>query len=255
MAGQTAPGLIKLVSLSERKIQPYDDLLVSISGIIGAGKTTLIDKFLEKLGSTPVAHEPCQTGPVQEQNWLLDKFYHSPDKYAFPMQLLLLHKRLVAQRIAIKAAAAASADPSLIITDRCFLEDSCFEEVLHDMGFITDIEHRVYEECLASMCMSSRTPDLVIFLRVTPETALARTKARGNACEAKMELDYLVKLDAAYQKWLGEMRDIAAVAVVDWNGEMPESVVGQLLGHVILPSWEAAIHSPMCQMSNKAYFV
>lgn len=56
------------------------DLFISISGVIGAGKTTLATKLAEKMNL------PCFYEPVIDNTYLAD-FYKDPARYAFPLQV------------------------------------------------------------------------------------------------------------------------------------------------------------------------
>lgn len=59
-------------------------LFITISGILGAGKSTLATALAEKLG-LPVFYEPVKN------NVYLEDFYKDISKYAFPMQIYLLN--------------------------------------------------------------------------------------------------------------------------------------------------------------------
>ena len=61
-------------------------LFVSISGLIGAGKSTLATE-LGKALDVPVYYEPVADNP-----YLVD-FYKNMDKFGFPMQIHLLNER------------------------------------------------------------------------------------------------------------------------------------------------------------------
>lgn len=56
------------------------DIFISISGLIGAGKTTLATKLAEKMGL------PCFYEPVMDNEYLTD-FYSNPARYSFPLQV------------------------------------------------------------------------------------------------------------------------------------------------------------------------
>ena len=56
------------------------DLFISISGLIGAGKSTLATKLAEKMDL------PCFYEPVIDNAYLGD-FYRDPARYSFPLQV------------------------------------------------------------------------------------------------------------------------------------------------------------------------
>ncbi len=56
------------------------DLFISISGMIGAGKTTLATKLGEKMNL------PCFFEPVIDNTYLED-FYKDPSRFSFPLQV------------------------------------------------------------------------------------------------------------------------------------------------------------------------
>lgn len=58
------------------------DIFISISGLIGAGKSTLATKLAEKMGL------PCFYEPVMDNEYLSD-FYRDPARYSFPLQVTL----------------------------------------------------------------------------------------------------------------------------------------------------------------------
>lgn len=67
------------------------ELFIGISGLIGAGKTTLAEALAAKLG-LPVYYEPVI------DNVYLSDFYNDMKKYAFPLQVYLLNKRFKQQQ-------------------------------------------------------------------------------------------------------------------------------------------------------------
>lgn len=68
-----------------------EELFIGISGVIGAGKTTLAEALAKKLG-LPVHYEPVI------DNIYLKDFYLDMEKYAFPLQVYLLNKRFKQQQ-------------------------------------------------------------------------------------------------------------------------------------------------------------
>ena len=66
-------------------------VFIGISGLIGAGKTTLAEALAKEL-NLPVFYEP-----VTNNEYLKD-FYTDMKRYAFPMQIYLLNKRFKQQQ-------------------------------------------------------------------------------------------------------------------------------------------------------------
>lgn len=67
-----------LLTLDQRNSS--SDLFISISGLIGAGKSTLAKKLGERM-SLPVFYEPVI------DNVYLSDFYKDPSRYSFPLQV------------------------------------------------------------------------------------------------------------------------------------------------------------------------
>ncbi len=67
-----------LLTLDQRNSS--SDLFISISGLIGAGKSTLATKLGERM-NLPVFYEPVI------DNVYLSDFYKDPSRYSFPLQV------------------------------------------------------------------------------------------------------------------------------------------------------------------------
>ena len=65
-------------------------MFISISGMIGAGKSTLATALAKKL-NLPVYYEPVI------DNVYLEDFYKDMKKYSFPLQVYLLNRRFAQQ--------------------------------------------------------------------------------------------------------------------------------------------------------------
>jgi deoxyadenosine kinase len=157
---------------------------ISISGLIGAGKSTLADALGAAM-ELPVYHEPVADNPY------LELFYGDMRKYAFPMQIWLLNARFRQQQEIIWAKRGA-------VQDRSIYEDSIFASMLERSGLMESRDYNTYTGLFDNMSSFMRTPTMIVWLDVEPTTAYARIKARGRACEVDVTLDYLVALHAAY---------------------------------------------------------
>ena len=63
-------------------------MLVAVTGVIGAGKSTLVGYLSEFEGFTPFNKPLPET-----ENFMLESYYQNPAKYAYSMQTLLLALR------------------------------------------------------------------------------------------------------------------------------------------------------------------
>ena len=72
------PARERLLTMDQK--HSSQDIFISISGLIGAGKTTLANKLAEKMGL------PCFNEPVIDNEYLTD-FYRDPARYSFPLQV------------------------------------------------------------------------------------------------------------------------------------------------------------------------
>ncbi len=180
-----------------------EGLFVGISGLIGAGKTTLATALAKELG-LPVYYEPVV------DNVYLEDFYTDMAKYSFPMQIYLLNKRYKQQQQIIWEGRGG-------VQDRTIYEDSVFASMLYQSGHMEERDYQTYRELFSSMSNFMRRPNLIVHLDLTPEESLRRINERNRGCESGIGLDYLQGLHAAYETFLGEISRIIPVIKVDYS--------------------------------------
>jgi len=207
------------MSVHASKVLPESSIILALSGIIGAGKTTFADKLGEKLG-WKVYHE---LGPDEND---LRLFYADMKKQSFVMQIRLLTKRLRQYSEMIGARVPA-------IVDRTLEEDTVFARVLRDGGNMTEYEYETYLGLAGFVHDSMRRPTVLIHLDVPPEVALERIGRRGRTCETGITIEYLRELWKAYEVFLDEISLSVPVIRVDWTrfadvGEVIEMVMEEL---------------------------
>lgn len=178
--------------------------IIGISGIIGAGKTTLVDQLSEKLGFMALK-EPVKENPY------LPLFYKDMDKWGFSMQIFLLTARFRQHQSMIWSGKNC-------IQDRTIYEDVIFAKMLYESGKILPIDFNTYKICFDTMCNFLHRPDLIIYLNVEPEVALQRIRTRGRACEAGITVEYLKDLKKGYDDWKNDgLAKRIPVIDLDWN--------------------------------------
>ncbi len=164
--------------------------VIWVEGIIGAGKTALT-KILARELNYEGLYEPV------DQNPYLKMFYADMSKWAFPMQMLLLHKRFALQK---RAAYSAYVDggPEGYIIDRGLPGDRVFAKLLTEKGHIEQINWDTYEQAYNIMHQSLVPPSLLLYLDVHPDEAYQRARQRARDEESPMP-------DDSFREYLGEL--------------------------------------------------
>ena len=180
---------------------------IAVSGTIGAGKSTLCAQLALGLG----ANYEVFAEPVTENPYLED-FYADPVRWAFDAQVFMISHRFRRQMEAVHAAQHKG-----FLLDRCFHEDRVFAEVNHRIGNISDRDWITYLHLYESFCRIVPPPEIVVYLRTTPEIARARIMERGRDSEQSIPMDYMVSLHQAYEEWAEEMSAKTHVLTFDWD--------------------------------------
>lgn len=215
---------------STHSLAPYT---VSISGTVGAGKTTLVERLCEAAGWKTLPE------PFTNNRYLGD-FYTNRSRWGLTMQIDILAQRYAtamttdlapsAWRSLVSHCASETAVAPLpvdwrpiVVQDRAIGEDVVFAQMLHDTGVMSDREFETYMRVYAILETTVSPPDLIVFLDVRPEVALQRVRARNRPAEATLDLEYLRGLDRAYSAWLAgvtaKQAGRTSVLVLDWNAD------------------------------------
>ena len=78
-------------------------------------------------------------------------------------------------------------------------------------------EWDIYAEMFGSLKRFLRYPDVMVYLRATPEVCHERTKVRGREEESGVPLDYLKRLHDEHEDLIDAMSRFTRVVVFDWN--------------------------------------
>lgn len=181
----------------------FDNVFIGISGLIGAGKSTLAKALGETL-KLPVYYEPVI------DNVYLEDFYKDMKKYAFPLQIFLLNKRFKQQQQIIWQGQGG-------VLDRTIYEDGVFARMLRDSGHMDERDYRTYMELFQNMSNFMQKPNIIVHLDVTPEESLRRINMRSRNCEAGIPLEYLKGLHAAYEVFIEDISRVIPVIKVDYE--------------------------------------
>ncbi|MFZ8764244.1 MULTISPECIES: deoxynucleoside kinase [Enterococcus] len=186
--------------------------VIVLAGTIGAGKSSLTEMIANHLGSEAFYESV-------DNNEVLPLFYADPNKYAFLLQIYFLNKRFDSIKQALK-----NEDNVL---DRSIYEDSLLFHLNADLGRATETEVRVYDELLANMleelpyAAHKKHPDLLVHIKVSFETMLARIEKRGRPYEQldydPSLYDYYKELNSRYDAWFEAYNESPKIQI---NGDL-----------------------------------
>ncbi len=191
-------------------------MVIVVGGMIGLGKTTVATLLGEELHSQ-VFYESVNG------NKILPLFYKaSPEeiarkRYPFLLQLWFLNTRF-------KAIKDALGNDNNVL-DRSIYEDWYFAKKNEELGRISPLEMEIYDSLLNNMMeeldgLPKKAPDLMVYLRGSFDTVLARIKKRGRSFELGDELiSYYRFLWEGYDNWVYNCYKASQILTIDMDHE------------------------------------
>ncbi|NOQ97239.1 MAG: AAA family ATPase [Calditrichae bacterium] len=176
--------------------------LVGIAGNIGVGKTTLTRNLADRLGWKAYFESVID-------NPYLDNFYKDMRRWSFNLQIYFL-----AHRFRVQKVISDSGLPS--IQDRTIYEDvEIFARSLYEQGYMSERDHQTYRDLFNDMVFFIPKPDLIVYLKASIKTLVARIKSRGRDFERTISPDYLEYLNLAYDRWIREAQEKFTILTVN----------------------------------------
>ncbi|MCX8111959.1 MAG: deoxynucleoside kinase [Bacteroidia bacterium] len=197
---------------------------IALAGNIGSGKT-YATYILSQALRYEAAYEDDKENP-----FLLD-FYQDMVRWAFPMQIYLLNKRL-------ETTLQIQRSGKDYIQDRTMYEDAeVFAPVLREMNILPAREYEVYRALFEKIASLVRPPDLLVYLRASVPTLVDQILARGRPYEENISLEYLRKLNQAYDAWYEQYERGPKIMVVmdalHGREDGPAQLVDQVVRRVV----------------------
>ncbi len=170
---------------------------IAIEGVIGVGKTTLARLLSQDFNAEPLLE-------VFEENPFLSDFYSDRARYAFQTQIFFLLSRYRQQHAVIPRALTRGA----LISDYTFAKDALFARLN-----LSGDELAVYEKLHAALAEKIPKPDLLVYLRASLDTLMARIAARDRPYERGMDRHYIDSLRLAYDGFVAGYADCLVLAI------------------------------------------
>jgi deoxyadenosine/deoxycytidine kinase len=167
-------------------------------GVIGVGKTTLIEALASRLGARTVFE-------VFEENPFLRDFYQDQARYALSTEMFFLLSRFNQQEL------FAQED----LLQRHSVSDYLFEKCRLFAGLtLSSDEFALFSRVYEILARQVPKPDLVLYLTAPVDVLMERIAARGRDYERSITADYLAELDLRYRSYFASYTD-APVLIVD----------------------------------------
>lgn len=162
---------------------------ITVAGNIGAGKSSLVRLLSQRMNWQPF-YEPVANNPY------LTDFYADMRTWAFQSQIYFLTHRLRVYR------ELADCQESVIL-DRSLYEDAeIFARGLSMQGYMNARDYETYDALYQTLLRFLPSPDLVVYLRASVPTLLARIQKRAREYERSISTEYLEMLNNSYENWI-----------------------------------------------------
>ena len=158
---------------------------IAVEGVIGVGKTAVVERLAERLDATTVLEE-------WSHNPFLKAFYEGASGAAFQAELFFLLSRYRQQQELTQRN----------LFQQCTVSDYVFEKSrLYSYLNLEDSELLIYEKLYALLTESVPRPDLVVYLQAPTDVLLKRIRTRGRPEESRIVEEYLAEVNRAYNHY------------------------------------------------------
>jgi deoxyadenosine/deoxycytidine kinase len=193
------------------KLEDLRGMVIGVTGMIGAGKTTFIQHVAESVNY--VAREKiCKIFIEQPDKKLLSLYLSNPTCYATVFQQYML--QTAAERTQRAFDWIKDHPLGIALVERPTVENILFSTANRSM--MDSSYPEFYEQCFKTI---NRLPDLIVNLRVSKEILIGRVCIRNRPGEQESYLNggqqYFDTLFDLYEKYSKDCRE--QIFNVDWN--------------------------------------
>ena len=192
-----------VITLPKKKIN--NNILISIDGNIGSGKSTLVKNLVEHYKNNKriiFLKEPVDEWEQikdKDGTTILKKFYNDQKKYAFPFQMMVYISRYKI----LKQAIDNNKDCILITERSIFTDKHVFAKMLSDSEDIEDINYQIYTTWFDTLSDEYEINKL-IYIQVEPELCKQRIIKRAREGEEGIPIEYLKNCDKYHKNMINK---------------------------------------------------
>ncbi|OYD56241.1 deoxynucleoside kinase [Fictibacillus aquaticus] len=171
------------------------DSVITIAGMVGAGKSTLTNALANALRFR-TSMEKVDNNPY------LDKFYKDFSRWSFHLQIFFLAERFKEQKKMFEYGGG-------FVQDRSIYEDTgIFARMHYDKGTMSEVDYDTYTRLFDAMVMTPYFPhpDVLIHLEGSLDDILLRIQKRGRQMEQETPREYWEEMYDRYERWISEFQ-------------------------------------------------
>ena len=176
---------------------------VVVEGNIGSGKTTLATKLAEYLEARLVLE-------TFSDNPYLPLFYENPAPNALPLELYFFMDRVAQLKL-------IDFSKTNVVSDYSYEKSQIFAGVT-----LNDNEMSLFRKVVENVRNGLPEPDLFIYLHAPIRKLKDNIQKRGRSYEQDISMDYLEKIQSAYQPFLKKQGKILVVEMQNVDFEKEE---------------------------------
>jgi deoxyadenosine/deoxycytidine kinase len=197
--------------LSSSPISGTKPILISIDGLIGSGKTYLLNQLKKEYPEWHFIDEPLDTWTAlknEKGESLLEVFYKDKMRWSYTFQNCAVLSRYRNIKKSIddwRFECISNPDVrrhNIFVTERCIETDfNVFAQMLHDDGYLDGIEWDLYKQWYR-MLHDQANVNGIVYVNTPADISMERIHLRARKGEDIIPMDYLENLDKYHKKWI-----------------------------------------------------
>ncbi len=178
---------------------------IAVEGPIGVGKSTLS----KAIADTQQFHLLME---IVDENPFLNKFYDDIEEWSFQTEMFFLCNRYK-QLGDIQKHYLAAGKP--VVADY-----HIFKNLIFAKRSLSESDYAKYEQIYGILTQGMPVPNVIVYLHASLETLMKRIAMRGRDYERDMDPEYMRRLSADYEAFIGEFeQQHPDIPVLRFNGD------------------------------------